>query len=130
MTVRYLQLDEVMKVVVHVTGSEHAVRDMGLLISAMDRPKTDVFGTEVYPSVHQKAAALLQSLARNHALVDGNKRTAWLCCLAFLRFNHAAETRPDHPHPDVTVPFVEDVAQGEYEVPTIAKRLAEWFPLP
>ncbi|WP_306322977.1 MULTISPECIES: type II toxin-antitoxin system death-on-curing family toxin [unclassified Streptomyces] len=128
MTVRYLQLDEVLLVVRGVTGSEHAVRDIGLLVSAVERPRTDVFGTEVYPSVHEKAAALLQSLARNHALVDGNERTAWLCCRVFLRFNGLA---PDAAVPAATVagPFVEDVAVGDIGVATIAKRLALWFPL-
>lgn len=129
MTVRYLKLDEVRRVAERVNGGNHAIRDLGLLISAIERPATDVFGTEVYPTLHEKAAALLQSLARNHALVDGNKRTAWLSCVAFLRFNGAAETRRDRPSSDAVVPFVEEVAQGNLEVPTIAKLLDEWFPL-
>ncbi|WP_306320563.1 MULTISPECIES: type II toxin-antitoxin system death-on-curing family toxin [unclassified Streptomyces] len=115
-----------MKVVTRVTGSEHAVRDVGLLVSAVERPKADVFGTEVYPTLHEKAAALLDSLARNYALVDGNRRTAWLCCIAFLAFN-GARTAP--PHVSIAGPFVEDVAQGHLEVATIAKHLSGWFPV-
>ncbi|MDI3418070.1 type II toxin-antitoxin system death-on-curing family toxin [Streptomyces luteolus] len=129
MTVRHLKLDEILVVVRAVTGSEHAVRDIGLLVSAMERPATHVFGTEVYPTLHEKAAALLHSLARNDALVDGNKRTAWLCALAFLRFNGAPPPTPGRPSPDDAVPFAEAVAQGHMDVPTIAKRLASWFPV-
>ncbi|MGW0681838.1 type II toxin-antitoxin system death-on-curing family toxin [Streptomyces sp. NPDC002754] len=125
---RYLKLYEVQAVAARITGSDHAVRDVGLLVSAIERPKTDVFGTEAYPTLHEKAAALLHSLARNHALVDGNKRTAWLCCIAFLRFNGAPATRPGYPDADAAEPFVIDVAQGGLEVPTIAKQLAVWFP--
>ncbi|MGI4894643.1 MAG: type II toxin-antitoxin system death-on-curing family toxin [Janthinobacterium lividum] len=53
------------------------VRDLGLLASAAARPRTTVFGREAYPELADKAAALMHSLARNHPLVDGNKRLAW-----------------------------------------------------
>jgi death-on-curing protein len=58
-----------------------------LLGSAVARPKTTVVGTEAYPDIHTKAAALLHSLCRNHALVDGNKRLAWTACQVFLGLN-------------------------------------------
>ncbi len=56
---------------------EVAVRDVGLLAAAADRPRTTVFGKDAYPAFEDKAAALLHSLVRNHALVDGNERLAW-----------------------------------------------------
>nr|WP_202550211.1 Fic family protein [Streptomyces sp. SID8352] len=111
-----------------VNGTEHSVRDMGLLVSAIERPRTNVFGAELYPTPHEKAAALLHSVARNHALIDGNKRTAWLAMRVFLRFNGAsASTVP--PPVSVAGPFVEAVAQDNIDVPAIAKRLATWFPV-
>jgi len=53
------------------------LRDFGLLDSAVMRPQASAFGDDAYPTIHEKAAALLHGLARNHPFVDGNKRTAW-----------------------------------------------------
>jgi death-on-curing protein len=87
-----------------------------------------VFGAELYPTLHEKAAALLHSVARNHALIDGNERTAWLAMRVFLRFNGvSAGTAP--PPASVAGPFAEDVAQDKVDVPVIAKRLSAWFPV-
>jgi death-on-curing protein len=58
-----------------------------LLESALARPRASVFGQDAYPDLHLKAAALLHSPARNHALVDGNKRLAWTACRTFLAIN-------------------------------------------
>jgi len=63
------------------------VRDLGLLQSALARPQASAFGEDAYPSIHEKAASLLHSLARNHALVDGNKRLALAATVAFLGIN-------------------------------------------
>jgi hypothetical protein len=59
--VRYIQIDEILAIARTVNGTAHSVRDMGLLVSAIDRPRTDVFGTELYPTLHEKAAALLRT---------------------------------------------------------------------
>ncbi|MFF7362491.1 type II toxin-antitoxin system death-on-curing family toxin [Streptomyces sp. NPDC008125] len=126
--VRHVQLDEILAIARAVNGTEHSVRDLGLLVSAIERPRTDVFGAELYPTLHEKAAALLHSVARNHALIDGNKRTAWLAMRVFLRLNGlGADTAP--PHVSIAGPFVEEVAQDHLDVPVVAKRLSEWFPL-
>ncbi|MCZ2525524.1 type II toxin-antitoxin system death-on-curing family toxin [Streptomyces sp. HB2AG] len=126
--VRYVRIDEVLAVARKVNGTEHSVRDMGLLVSAIERPRANVFGVELYPTLHEKAAALLHSVARNHALIDGNKRTAWLAMRVFLRFNGvSAGVAP--PPVSVAGPFVEEVAQDNIDVPAIAKRLSEWFPV-
>ena len=69
------------------TGGEHWVRDLGLLQSAMARPQATFDGADLYPDLCQKAAALMASLAQNHPFVDGNKRTALVMALTFLRIN-------------------------------------------
>ena len=63
------------------------VRDLGLLASAAARPRTTVFGREAYPTLADQAAALMHSLARNHPLVDGNKRLAWSAARVFCLLN-------------------------------------------
>jgi death-on-curing protein len=63
------------------------VRDAGLLASALARPAASLFGDDAYATIDRKAAALLESLARNHPLFDGNKRTAWTSFVAFLWIN-------------------------------------------
>ncbi|MGY1438519.1 type II toxin-antitoxin system death-on-curing family toxin [Streptomyces reniochalinae] len=125
---RYLQVDEVLAIARTVNGTEHGVRDMGLLVSALERPRTHVFGAELYLTLHEKAAALLHSVARNHALIDGNKRTAWLAMRVFLRFNGVSAGAVPPPV-SVAGPFVEDVAQDSVDVPVVAKRLSAWFPV-
>lgn len=80
----YLTLDDAL----HVTQTYgFHVRDAGLLASALARPGASMFGEEAYADLDHKAAALLESLVRNHALVDGNKRTAWTLMVAFLWIN-------------------------------------------
>ncbi|WP_280470665.1 type II toxin-antitoxin system death-on-curing family toxin [Nocardia farcinica] len=68
-------------------GSPVEVGDYGLLDAAIARPQATVFGVDAYPTLFEKAAALLQSIARNHALLDGNKRTAWAAAWVFLELN-------------------------------------------
>lgn len=63
------------------------VKDMGLLDSALQRPKTSLFGEDAYPDLQTKAAAMLHSLIKNHPMVDGNKRTGWLLFLSFIAAN-------------------------------------------
>ena len=79
---RYLSLDDLLTIADAAVSEEMVVRDAGLLESALARPQSTVFGADAYPTLHTKAAALLHSLARNHALVDGNKRLAWLATRA------------------------------------------------
>lgn len=83
----YLTLPELLRVAERALGSEAPVRDHGLLQSALARPQASAFGCDAYPSLEEKAAALLHSLARNHALVDGNKRLALAATIAFLGIN-------------------------------------------
>lgn len=69
------------------TGGEHGIRDLGLLQSAVARPRATFDGKELYPELFQKAAALVQSLSQNHPFVDGNKRTAITAAALFLHQN-------------------------------------------
>ena len=82
----YLTLPLLLRTAERTLG-EVLVRDMGLLESALARPQTTVFGEEAYVSLNQKAAAMAHSIARNHALVDGNKRLALAALMAFLGLN-------------------------------------------
>lgn len=83
----YLTLPELLHIAERVLGSDAPVRDVGLLESALARPYASAFGSDAYPDLNAKAAALLHSLARNHALVDGNKRLALAGVIAFYGVN-------------------------------------------
>jgi death-on-curing protein len=63
------------------------VRDVGLLAAAAAHPRVTVFGDDAYPTFEDKAAALLHSLVRNHALIEGNKRLAWSATRIFCLLN-------------------------------------------
>jgi death-on-curing protein len=83
----YLTLPELLHVAGRVPGPEVAVRDYGLLEAALARPRATAFGKDAYPSLEAKAAALLHSLARDHALTDGSKRLALAAVIAFYGLN-------------------------------------------
>lgn len=72
----FLDLDDLLYIAQRTLGDQPAVRDYGLLESALARPRASAFGKDAYGGIHEKAAALLHSLARNHALIDGNKSTS------------------------------------------------------
>jgi death on curing protein len=82
----YLDLEDLLHVAERTLGTI-AVRDLGLLEAAVARPRASAFGRDAYDSLHDKAAALLHSIARNHALVDGNKRLALAATIAFYGMN-------------------------------------------
>jgi death-on-curing protein len=83
----YLTLPEQVYIAERATGGEVAIRDVGLLQAAAARPQASAFGADAYADLDAKAAALLHSLARNHALVDGNKRLALGAVIAFYGVN-------------------------------------------
>jgi death on curing protein len=90
----YLTLSELLHIAARVLGSDPPIRDAGLLESAVARPQAMAFGTDAYPDLDSKAAALLHSLARNHALVDGNKRLALSAVIAFYGVNGRGSRSP------------------------------------
>jgi len=83
----YLTLPELLHIAGRVLGPDYAVRDYGLLDAALARPQATAFGKDAYPDLDAKAAALLHSIARNHALIDGNKRLALAAVIAFYGLN-------------------------------------------
>jgi death-on-curing protein len=111
--VKYLTVQEALDLAQLACGEQEvAVRDLGLLASALHRPQSQMFGVEAYTDVFEKAAALLQSLAINHPLVDGNKRTAWICVVVFLDLNGVDMAEVDQ---DRAFGLMLDVAAGTAE---------------
>jgi death-on-curing protein len=98
------------------------VRDLGLLDSAAHRPGAVLYAREAYPSLDQKAAALLDSLVGNHALVDGNKRLGWLAVVVFYGLNNVDLDAPDDP----VYELVMSVARRELSIDEIVATLAPW----
>jgi death-on-curing protein len=116
----YLDLQSVLDLAELILGVPPQVRDIGLLSSAVERPATVAFGTEAYQGTWTKAAALLQSLVLNHALIDGNKRLAWVAARVFLDLNGMPPAVVDVDHAEAFViqvvthelDAVEEVANG------------------
>jgi len=99
----YLDLDDLLKIARAAVGANVVVGDYGLLESALARPRASVFGQDAYPDMHLKSAALFHSLARNHALVDGNKRLAWTACRTFLAINGQWISAPEDERFDLVI---------------------------
>ena len=95
------------------------VRDLGLLDSAAARPRASAFAEDAYPTIELKAAALLHSLARNHPLVDGNKRLSWLAVVVFLDLSDYEVTLSD----EEALQLVMDVACSDIELEEVVRRL-------
>jgi death on curing protein len=125
--VKYLTVQEVLDLAeLACAGQQVAVRDLGLLSSAVHRPQSQMFGMEAYADLFEKAAALLQSLAVNHPLVDGNKRMAWMCTVVFLDFNGSDMADVDQ---EESYKLVIEVAMGSLDdVGQIAQRLRSLHP--
>ena len=114
----YLTLEEALelhRLLIRRFGGLEGVRDLGLLESALVRPRSGY-----YTTLSEQAAALLQSLAGNHAFVDGNKRMAFATAAVFLRMNGCdLEVGADEGENFL----IDDIIQGHADVPTIA----EWI---
>lgn len=126
MSFRYVTLDEALLVIAALHGKDPLdyIRDTVLLQSALERPAATLFGRDAYPDIYAKGAALLHSSLRNHALLDGNKRTGWVLCVLFFQLNGYEE----HYDENAMFDFVLTVAAGEIEeIGDIAQQLAIWF---
>jgi death-on-curing protein len=121
--ISYLTMDQLVLAATRAIGHAPEFRDWGLLDAALSRPRASVFGKDAYPELHDKAAALLESLARNRALVDGNKRLAWVATFAFYWINNTLLTAPST---DDGEKFVVGAASGEIELPEISATLESW----
>ena len=120
MSVEFLSLEDLLSLIDDLGVGP--VKDVGLLGTAAHRPQTSVWGQDAYPSVDEKAAALMESLTRNHPLVDGNKRLAWLAVVVFYGLNGVTLDAPDDPAYDLVVA----VATGEIGYPESAALLRSW----
>lgn len=101
------------------TGGGNGVRDLGMLLSALGRPQATFDERELYPDFFLKAAALMDSLVRNHPVVDGNKRTAITAAALFLRANGYRLVVENHE----MVRFTLTCAQSQRSLDEIA----DWF---
>jgi death on curing protein len=120
---RYLTTEQTLRIARVAVGGPIAVRDVGLLDAAVHRPRASVLGQDAYPDLLTKAAALMQSLARNHPLVDGNKRLAWLATYVFCAKNDVELDPADDDAYDLVIA----VATGAVgDVAEIAARLASF----
>jgi death-on-curing protein len=115
--IEYLDLEDLLTLVRKLGAGP--VRDIGLLDAAVARPRSSAFGADAYPTL--KASALLHSIVRNHALVDGNKRLAWLAAVVFLDLNG----RPVEMDDDDAFGLVMETAEGRLDLEDIAARLAD-----
>ncbi len=115
--IEYLDLEDVVEMVrILMVGP---IRDVGLLDSAVNRPRSSAFGDDAYLTLELKAAALLHSMTKNHALVDGNKRLAWLCTVVFCDLNDFSSDLSD----DEAFQLVWEIASSAMDIALIAKRL-------
>ena len=121
--VEYLDLDDLIDLAIALLGDPPPIRDVGLLGSAAARPQATAFGRDAYPDVVTKAAALLQSIVNNHALVDGNKRLGWLATAVFLEINEASVATAAV---DDVYDLVLGVASATSSIEEIAERLEQF----
>lgn len=117
---RYLGLEDLLAIAEDLGVA--SVRDLGLLDSAAHRPQSSLYGREAYPGIPLKAAVLLESIVRNHPLVDGNERLGWLSAVVFLGLNRLDLDAPD----DEAYDLVIGVATGEVAAEESAGKLGDW----
>ena len=116
----YLTLEDLLRLVDDLRIGPN--RDLGLLDSAAHRPTTALYGQEAYVGLDAKAAVLLESIVRNHPLVDGNKRLGWLAVVVFYGLNDVALDAPGDDAYDLVV----GGAAGEIDHPDAARLLGRW----
>jgi len=118
--IEFLDLDDLVELARGLLGDPPPIRDIGLLGSAAARPQTTAFGEDAYPDLVSKAAALLQSIVSNHALVDGNKRLGWLATAVFLELNGIKASRASN---DDVYEFIVWIAASNPDLDDITTRL-------
>ena len=119
MTPRFLDVAEILTIHedrIRTYGGTSAVRDLGLLQSAIGNVEATFGGEYLHQSLFEMAAAYLYGICRNHPFLDGNKRTALACALAFLRFN-GLKVRTGE---DALYDLVIGVAEGRVEKDAVA----------
>lgn len=121
----YLDVEDLLLVAERAMGRRPEVREWGLLGASAARPQTVAFGYEPYPTVAEKAAALLVSLALNHALLDGNKRLAFAAAMTFIVVNTGHRPLIDH---EEAYEMVIAVCEHRTDVPEVAEILRKALP--
>ena len=119
--VEYLDLEDLLDLAERLLGPNPPLRDVGLLGSAVARPRATAFGADAYPDIWTKAAALLLSIVKNHALVDGNRRLGWLATAVFLHLNGIDVSIAGN---DDVYDLVMAVAGGKHSATEVAEKLA------
>jgi death-on-curing protein len=110
----HLTTDETLHIARRTLGADSVIRDVGLLEAAVARPAASVGGNDAYPTLVEKAAALVHSALRNHALVDGNKRLGLMLLVVFLGVNGVRL----HASNDQAYDFIVEIAEGELDAVT------------
>ncbi|WP_054056274.1 type II toxin-antitoxin system death-on-curing family toxin [Alloactinosynnema sp. L-07] len=118
--VEYLTLDDLLTLTVDLGVPN--VRDLGLLDSAAHRPQSSLMGQDAYPTLDEKAAVLLESIARNHPLIDGNKRLAWMATFVCYGLNGVDLDAPEDDAYDLVI----GVSTGTVDYRTAAGVLGGW----
>jgi len=120
-TVEYLTLEDLLQLASDL--GDLVVRDVGLLEAAAHRPQTTLYGQEAYAGIPEKAAVLLESLTRNHALVDGNQRIGWLAVVVFVEINGLTLDAPDDDAYDLVIA----VSTGALDYSAVSRHLEHWI---
>ena len=120
----FLDIEDLVVLAGLLLGEPAPIRDVGLLESASARPRANAFGVDAYSDLWSKAAALLHSVVKNHALIDGNKRLGWLATAVFLDLNGIDIADASN---DEVYEIVMDVAANDQSVSEIAARLRALF---
>ncbi|MPV38421.1 type II toxin-antitoxin system death-on-curing family toxin [Georgenia subflava] len=118
--ISYLDLEDLLVLCEELGNLQ--VRDLGLLDSAAHRPASSLFGADAYPDIHTKAAVLLESIVRNHPLVDGKKRLGWVAAVVLYGLNGLVLDAPEDP----AYALVISVAEGSASYDDVARTLAGW----
>jgi death-on-curing protein len=119
-TIEYLTLDDLLALAADLGVAQ--IRDVGLLDAAAHRPQSSLMGQDAYPSLDEKAAVLLESIVRNHPLIDGNKRLGWMATFVFYGLNDVDLDAPE----DDAYELVIAVATGSIAYSEVAERLSGW----
>lgn len=110
--IKYLTLEEVLEMhdaFIEKFGGLKGIRDVNLLLSAIETPRSAMFGEDLYPTIYDKAAAYLFHIVQNHPFNDGNKRTGFGVAYLFLKANKEAILFSDEAFENLIV----EVAQGK-----------------
>ncbi|MBR9649496.1 type II toxin-antitoxin system death-on-curing family toxin [Clostridium tyrobutyricum] len=88
---KYITIKYILKLhdkLIEATGGTNGVRDLEILKSSVENSKVTFYGQELYPTIESKCANICFNIIKNHAFVDGNKRTGIYVMLVLLEYNN------------------------------------------